>query len=309
MEILEATLQNIRQIVDKHAKYQKVMLVYDQFVLNSHLLAIYNEIKGCCIFNQMCTTSNLEEVYNGYKLVIFLCSANSFLGLDIALDDFVCVFIPTDNSILPYFLDGEFKLNKRTGFLLITANNLDPLPICSVLFNNFYNYLHQLVYTGGTNVVFNFNFGNITQKSILNMINQLDDNYQFYDVKILKRCKIDYADLALLDYILVCAFTCFVDSVRENSLEFVDIYKAVGENYDLLDRYYAALNNKVLNNIIKLNYTGLNLAGKQTKESLLNFIFSANKDKIDGLICKIKTYAKFSDDLLNYLYLYNMFSV
>ena len=98
-------VEKLKQLVETKAKYQKVMLLFDENISSVEINKIYEEIKGFCVFNQACiNTINKEEIYNGYKLIIFRCSVDNFLQCDLNKDEFICVFYPTDNFILPYFL-------------------------------------------------------------------------------------------------------------------------------------------------------------------------------------------------------------
>ncbi len=309
MEILDAKLIELKNIVDKHAKYQKVMLVYDNSVGNAQLLDVYNAVKGECIFNQMSVGENFEQLFDGYKLVIFVCTADGFLRCPLDLDEFVCVFMPTDNAVLPYFLNKDGCVSRAVRYLLVKPNNLDANAICSRMFNNFYNYLNNLIFLDEGQVKFDFDIDQITQSKILGMVNDAPENLVFFDILVLRACGLEYKWLGMVDYLLVTAFCCLIASLHTNNVELVDVYKAAGEDYDLVDKFYAMANNSVFKNIVQLNYRYLSAVGQKTRETILNFVDGADKKQIEFILQKIKIYSKVSGDLLNYLYLYNVFSL
>lgn len=309
MEILNYNPSILKDIIIKTARYQKVMLLYDNSASSSALMDIYSSIREDCIFNKMSVAENLSEVYNGYKAIIYLGGADGFLHLGINLDEFVCIVVPQDVSLLPYFLNENCMVSCGKRYLLIQASNFDISPICSLVFNNYYNYLNDLVFKQFSNINFNFNFTQITQRKILESIINAPTDYLFYDIKLLKACKIPYRLLPILDYILMCAFNCMVECVHGNNLCLVDVYKAFNNNYELLDRYYAMINNGVVVHIMQLNFSMLSLVGKKTSQEILKFVERVSANEIEIILSKLKEYSKTSGDILNYLYLYNMFAV
>ena len=109
MQIIKDNFSNnLLEIVNKYAKYQKVMVVYDNSVNNANLLQIYELIGANCVFNKLnMTIEDYSELNNGYKLLIFLCEADSFINFEFDVGEFINVFIPTDNAVLPFFLKGN----------------------------------------------------------------------------------------------------------------------------------------------------------------------------------------------------------
>ena len=78
--INENPLKEIKNIVETKAKYQKVMFLFDDNVSNIKIREIYEEIKGFCVYNQANIKElEKEELFNGYSLIIFHCSIDSFL--------------------------------------------------------------------------------------------------------------------------------------------------------------------------------------------------------------------------------------
>ncbi|MBR2970100.1 MAG: hypothetical protein IKC49_03495, partial [Clostridia bacterium] len=140
--IVDRELSNLRELVADRAKYQKVMLLYDQNISNIEINDIYREIREDCIFNQM-DISNIDYnvIYNGYKLLIFYCSTNSFLSLDIRLDEFENIFIPIDQAILPYYLDMNYRRRDSNDILIVKNYCTNRHMTASVNLNNFLHYL------------------------------------------------------------------------------------------------------------------------------------------------------------------------
>ena len=139
----ENSVEVIAEQVKSKAMYSKVMLLYDDYVSNVEIEEIYTAIKDVCIFNKLNLKENLDEVFNGYKLLIFVCDTNSFLTCKLPLVDFCNVFVPTDAGVLPYFLcDGKVQAN--LGTIILKSNVLDGNAYSSVAFNNFYVYISNL---------------------------------------------------------------------------------------------------------------------------------------------------------------------
>lgn len=298
----------LNSIVEKHAKYQKVAVIYDVSTTNTELDEIYRTIKNNCIYNKFSVEENLDEVYNGYKLLIFVCTANSFLQLDIRLNEFTCVFLPTDESMLPYYLNN-FKLESENNYLCLKQGVADGGVLPSVYFNKLFNYVNELVYNETTNIDLNFSYTEVTQLALKNILNGLDNSLLFEDIKIIKKTNLDYNNLPLLDYVLACALTCFIKAVKSQTLNLVDVYKSVGENYELLNQYYAMINNDLLVSIVRLNSNSLYLIATKTRQKILEHLTGFSKEEVENVINCIKQFAKTDKGLLGHLYLYNVFEV
>ena len=131
-------LEEIKGIVADKAKYQKVMLLYDDSFSALEVGEIYATIKELCIYNCKSVEGlDLQELNNGYKLIIYLMSADSYLKLNVKQDEFVNVFISSD-AILPYMIDDMNSINNK-DYLLIKNMGLDKSMLSSIHFNNFYN--------------------------------------------------------------------------------------------------------------------------------------------------------------------------
>ncbi len=299
----------ISNIVQQRARYQKVMLIYDDTVSNTQITEIFKLIKENCIFNSMHISNNLSEANNGYRLLIFLCSSDSFLKCNLMLEDFINVFIPTDDTMLPYFITKDCKLTALDGYLFLKPNRADLNILPSVYFNIFYNYLYQLCFCQTSDIVFSFEEFNITQLTLIQFLEKVDKNIHFIDVEILKAQNLSYRLLPMVDYVICCAFSCFINSVKQNQLNLVDIYKAVGDNYCLLDKYYAKINNALLYNIVQLNAHCLQNLLDKTINKILIEMPSFSVAEINEVIASVKNYAKQDDGILGDLYLYNVFNL
>lgn len=301
--------KRLLNIIESHAKYQKIMIIYDNSVSNTLIDEIYFKIRDNCVFNKCNIKEDLNIIYDGYKLLIFLCSTDSYLKLNLRLDEFVCVFMPTDDEMLPYFLNKENSISQQPNFLFIKRGAADAKVIPSVYFNQFYNYINQLIFMQGSSVQFNFQDFSITQKSLINILKSLPADFKFYDIEIIRRTNLTYNQLPLLDYVLICALCCFIRAVQSNSLALVDVYKLAGDNYDIVNKYYAMANGGLVVNVVGLNAHCLLITANKTREKILQNISYYSKQEVEEVINCVKNYAKTEDGLLSYLYLYNLFDL
>lgn len=303
--------QKIKKIVKEKAKFQKVMLLTDSSSSNSLTNLISNEIKEFCVFNILNIGADLSEIYNGYKMLIIICSTNSFLQSNIRVSEFFCVYLPTDEYILPYFLNEANSINQTDCTLFLKTSSLDVSVYTSFLFNRFYNFLFDLLYTQTSEIEFDFNVGDITQKNILNEIKKLLAHWDLIDIDIIKKCNINFQDLCLVDYLLISSFNIVITAIKNKAYELVDVYKSVRENYALIDKFYAMANNQLFKNLITLNFNKLNLACDKTKQTIFEFLkyHVISNEHVTEIIEKIKNYCRTSDSILSYLYLYNVFGV
>lgn len=296
MQIIKENFNNnLLQIVNKHAKYQKVMLIYDDSVANNKLLEIYELICKNCVFNKMHINSNPNEINNGYKLLIFLCSANSFLNFNFNAADFVNVFLPTDGAVLPFYFKGN-------NFLFLQTKRPDISIAFSVIFNKIFYFINGLTEQTWSDVKLN-DIKFITQDSLIELLN--DFEYDKIDLQILKQAHIPYYMLPELDYILLKAILTLIDAIASNKLSLVDFYKSIKDDCNLIDKFFALLNNNVLTEVIKLNYNFLH-------SLLLDAInklncFNLNCENLEIISQKIKVYLKNCNNFLVYLYIYNIF--
>ena len=320
MQILQDfNLDLLKDIVNHKAKFQKVMLVFDDSVSVLELEKLHNAIKDICIFNKMSLDdSNINEIYNGYKMLIFVCGANSFFKTEFNLEEFVNVFLPTDRNVMPFFVDHNFKrlpfcfsseINEQflaDNYFLFLERGVDTNIYFSVQFNIFYGLLNS--------ILLDCELENINENknvfSLKNSIDYLKNVNEFVDVKILKQLNLDYKFLPYLDYYLLLAFSLFVTAVKQKNLTLVDIYKATKDNSVLIEDFYAKVYNNSIYQLIDLNFfqlkTCLIACFKNLSNINLDFL---PKEKITCLINKIKEFCKNSNTVFNYLYLFNIFGL
>ncbi len=307
----ENHVKEIKKIIETKAKYQKVMLLFDDSVSNVEIIEIYNEIKGLCMYNQSNIKDlNKEEIFNGYRLIIYFCMVDNFLKCDFEKDEFINVFVPRDNALLPYFLSNKNEIEKADNVLILNKSRVDVSAVSSVYFCKFFNYFKNLMYGYNNISLFNEISREINQFNILNQIIEIPENSEFVDVEILKKCKINYEDLILVDLLLIDAFLLLLTSIKTQNLMIVDVYKAVRDEEEMIEKFYKLYNNETMTNIVVLNFNCLYNYCVKTKEKIIDFVGFFNvSNKIDVLIQKIKNFAKADNGLIAYLYLYNIFNV
>lgn len=304
-------LSEIKNIVLSTAKYQKVMLLYDDNVSNIKIKEVYETIKEICIYNQCHLNSIDDEIYNGYKAIIYLCSANSFLKLKFNRNEFVNIYYPQNEAILPYFLSINNTVEEDKNYLILQSSNVDIKMIISIYFNRFYNFFMGILNCRNNYVDFSFDNKEVTLDGIVHYIQTFEENASFLDVEIIKNCNIDYEDVVVVDLILINAFLVLITSIKSRSYMLVDVYKSAKDDIQLIDKLYKLYNNDSFENLIILNYNYLYNFCLKTKQKIVEHLnlLKINVDDIDNKIIKIKEYAKQSDDILAYLYLYNIFNV
>lgn len=304
-------LEELKTIVSTQAIYQKVMLVYDETVSDLQISDVYNEIKNFCIYNQMeISNLNQEELNNGYKLVIYLCGINSFLNLQVNRSEQTNVYWPQDKAIMPYFL-YNFKFKLSNDILLIDGNKIDINIVSSVCFNKFYNYIKNILCVEDV-VSYNSNFNKeLTHYNMVELLENLNDGFEFLDVQIINEKNIDYKYLPMVDLILIDAFICFINSIKNHQEMLVDVYKVAKDDYALIDKMYILYNNESVKNLIMLNYNCLYNMCINAKQHILDSftLQDYNESVIELIINQIKTFAKSNNDIISYLYLYNIFNV
>ena len=307
----ENPLKEIKNIVQLKAKFQKVMLLFDDNVSNLEIHAIYEEIKEMCIFNKVeINKINKDELFNGYRLIIFYCSAENYLKCEFNKEEFICVFVPVGSSILPFYLNLNNNVESKNNYLLMNKAKIDLNLLASIKFNMFYNYFKNLI--SGQNSIADFSLNQeITQFNALNYLENISENTFFVDIDIIKFHNIDYCDLILIDLILVDAFLLLIESVKEQNLMLVDVYKSMKDDCEMIEKFYRLSSNEIFIKLILLNYNCLHKYCENTKQKLIDLIgfCSVEQGKIENLMQKIKNYAKNDNDLIAFLYLYNIFEV
>lgn len=302
-------IEEIYNIILTKAKYQKIMLVYDDFISQTEIAEIYNKIKEICIFNQT-NIKNLDkqELFNGYRVVVYLCVVDSYLKLDVSDDEFINIYVPKDKAILPYLLT-DYKVKNGNDYMIISTNFVDLNMIISLSFNKLYNYIQNtLLYNNEYEYIKNIED---FQNNPIEELKILPKDFVFLDVEILKKSNIEYKNIMLVDLILIDAFLCFFNSFKMREQTLVDIYKSAKDDINLINKFYKMRNNETLNNLICLNYNVLYETCLKTKQKILDIMSFYNYDitLVNDIILKVKTYAKNCDNICGYLYLYNVFNL
>ena len=300
MKVLNS-FEEIKNIVEQKAKYQKVMLIYDLETSETEIVSIYEKIREICVFNKMEINQDLEEIYNGYKLLIFCVSSNSFLKFNYDIEEFVSVFITNDHNVLPFYLDYTNKKSSSERYLFSNDKVMDIGLISSLKFNKFYHYLNEVVRFNFFQAKIDFESDNYVDFSLV------ENDFCFYDIEILKKLNIAYDKILLVDFLILCGFSCIIDAISNNSLQLVDCYKSLKEDVKLIDKFYALQANNIFVKIVELNINFLSAYCDKTKEDLLKLLNNVDKTEIVEILNRIKDYSKNESSLLNYLYLYNVF--
>ncbi|MBR6778620.1 MAG: hypothetical protein IKM43_00490 [Clostridia bacterium] len=307
MKLLKSN--EIIQVVQQKAMYQKVMVLYDDFASDIQINDIIQQMKGSCIFNKIHIKDAEPEIYNGYKLILYFCGVDSILHRKFDASEFVNIYLPQDKGILPYFVGLDNKIEDKQNYLLISNQMADVYALASLYFNRFFNYMQDLLYFQYSDKNFEFVDNEITMYRIIETLNNTTKDLEFVDIKLIKEIGLSYEDLIYVDFLLISAFKVVITSVSNHTLGLVDVYKSFKEDYAGVDRVYAMLGNRSLMNLVELNYNFLNNACEKTKTKILDLLPTnkIDKDRLIQIIDKIKTYAKQSDDLIGYLYLYDVF--
>ncbi len=307
---------NILQIVVAKCKYQKVMLLYDDTITNLEISSIYNSIKENSIFNKISITrekNKLNEIYNGYRCIIYFCSIDSFLSLDFDKSEFINIYFVRDNAILPYFLNTKYNvMNTSTDYLLMKNQVVDIELIFSLFFNKFYNYLKNILCFQTHQFDEIFDIQKLSQTKSLDLIKEVDKNFEFVDIEILKACEIEYKFLPIVDYLVITGSLLLIKSIRNQTLSMVDVYKSAKENYALVDKFYAMATNEMFANLINLNFNCINTFCDKCRNAILDRLSICDEfseQNIKRILNKMKDYLKNTNGILSYLYLYDVFGI
>ena len=304
MQVFEFNLKKLSSFIEQTAKYQKVMLVFDDCVTNAQILQVYEAVKSTCIFNKCYFKEVDEQIYNGYKTIIFMCGANAFLSLNLSLEEFNCAFISMDNSLTCFL---KYNNNKNVLFL---NSGMDISAVTTVLFNKLIVYLSELAI--GQNASFNLpELNSVTQQGILNFFNAANVN-SFVDLEILKQQNIDYQYLPIIDHILIDALNMLLNNFLNNSMQYVDFYKSIKDDAQLIDKFYSLSCNNTLKIAMEYNCSNIKLAFSEIYFNLnkINYCFlKINNKKLAEILKKLKNYTKNCTNLLANLYLHNLFGI
>lgn len=298
----------IKQLVERYSKYQKVMLVYDEFVSNSQINEIYLEIKDDCVFNK-CEIKKLgNEIFDGYKLLIFLTSANNYLDINLNLDEFFCIFCPTDKNILPFLLFNSLPTTVN-GVVLQSPDYLETGLHSSLCLNRLLSHLSRLFNQLPTSQNFDYLDQEINQTEMVKNLFLFEGDLFFVDVDIIKKTKIDYKHLQLVDLMIVNALQLVFESIKNKMFSIVDVYKIAKDNTALVEKFYAISQNQAFFDLVNLNYNFLLRFVAKTKQRILDSIdcFETSEKEIQFVSQGICEYAKNNSGIISYLYFYGAF--
>lgn len=306
MEILENTSENLLKIINLKAKYQKVMVLFGEEISSVELSEIYNTIKGFCIYNQQSISEfSLQEINNGYRAIIYLCSPEEFVKLNFSKREFVNLIIVKDKEILPYCVDVDNRIINKEIYLF-SRQALDINLYSSLCFNKAYNNLVNMLEFKENNL---FKCDKTLEQ--IEVLSNVDEKFEFIDIEILSKTNISYNHLNIVHLMLIDALILLLNSVKFKSLSLVDTYKICKDNYTDLDKFYKMSCNENFFTIITLNYNFLYNFCTHTKQEILdNFInCEIEEEKLENIFLELKNYAKNSNNLIGYLYLFDFFKV
>ena len=305
-------VEEIKNIIQAKAKYQKVMIVFDESVSNLEIGEIYNSIKEFCIYNQ-CPINQIDkqELSNGYRLIVFLCEVDNFLEIDFSLEEYINIFCPQDAAILPYFLNQNNNISLAENYLILDAFKVDIELMCCVYFNQFFNYFNNLLSLKNRSFEAEWFSQDITAFNMIKILESVDGENVFLDIDIIKKYHISYNEIMLVDLLLIDAFLLLIMSIKSQSLSLVDVYKAAKEDNGLIDKFYACSNNDAFFNLVLLNYNCLYNFCVKTKQKIIDCfnVGDVREEQVKIVMKKIKEYAKNDCGICGYLYLFNLFGV
>ena len=306
MSITRKNYDELLPIVEQHAKFQKVMLIFDNFTSNLTLQNIQNQIKEVCIFNKTSISSpNINEVYNGYKMLIFCCEPESFLKLNLNLSEFVCVVI-NNSAYLPFSVNPNNNICETNMIMLPNKSSVDKPAYASLYFNEFYNYARNL-YTQQDDD-FTLQITELSPRQLVSVLNSLPADFTFIDVDILRKSNLNYECLPLIDFCLITGFETLFSCVKQHTLEMTDLYKSIRTDQQLIDKFYALAQNDALLTIVELNFNELTSKIKHAKKHILSFMPAFTTEKLKHVVEQVKDYAKDTSNIINYMFLYDVFN-
>ena len=298
-------LQELKEVVSQYAKYQKVLLVYSGLASNDDIDAIYNEIKGLVIFNKVqIDLFNEDLAGDGYRMIIFLTTGDDMLKVKYNSIDYINVYIPINNEILPFY----HLINNNEGYILFKNNDIDVSVYCFLAFHKAINEIFslkdaKLICWTGDEVSFSL------QDSI-ELLNANVDKIQDFDIEILIKSGLDYSKLCIVELIILNSYKKLVFDIQNNKLSMVDVYKFHKDDVEIVDRLYKTFSNENFLKLIKLNAGKLLKNIEMAKDKILFLINAETFEddlRVDDLVEKIKIFCVANDDI-NELYLYNAFN-
>lgn len=303
---------NVYSIIIDRAKYQKIMIVYDDYTSSLLINDLYSRVKGVCIFNKSHINNlDIHELNNGYKLIVYLCLEESYLKRKFEVEEFINVFCLQDKNIVPFLIGDKSTLLSGENYLLLERKTVDACLISSISCNRFVEYFQNLLNCDDADEKYiNFENNKINFNLEL-LISNISSNMNFYDYEILVKSNLDCKSVVLIDLILIDAFMVLLNAVKTQSLMIVDVYKSGKEDMALIDKCYSIIGNDVIKNVILLNYSDLWEFCSKTKQNILSCvgIFNYTKNDFQKSFDLVKSYLKQNDNILSILYIYNIFGV
>ena len=311
MKVIQTNrLKEIERIVLEKAKYQKVMVLFDETISNEEIIKVYEVVKEFCVYNK-CEISkiNKEEIFNGYRLIIYLCSANSFLNLNFNNEEFVNIFCPTGDELLTFFLSNESTLKQNNNYLLIEKQSLDMTMLTSVYFNSFYCYLKNMLYGQKNKSLYEISF-DLNPENAISKLLEVEAGYKFVDVDFVKKNQLDLKEIVLVDLLLIDAFLLWISGVKNQNNIIVDLFKD-REKIDVIDKFYKLFLDHTFINMLVLNQNFLYNFCLKIKNKIMEILKLTAVDLggVEKIIYKLKNYAKEDADVLAYLYLFRLFEI
>lgn len=305
----ENVCEEIKKIVLEIAQYQKVMLLFDDDASQDLIFNIYQTVREFVVFNKANITNvTQEELNDGYKLVIYCCCADSYIKFEKDNSDCINIFCPSNEYVLPFLIQkGDLDYNE--DFLILATKKFDIKMLASVYFNLFFNHCNKLLFQQDLQINTIESGLQLNAQNLLNFVVGLDKDFEFIDIKILKKCDLLYSDLFLIHVILLNAFISVINSIKDKNTMLVDVYKATQTHDEYIDKLYAMYFGGSFENLIKLNCENLLLFAEKTKRKIieLNEISLCSENWLEEVLNKIKAFSKDEDGLLGYLYLFNVF--
>lgn len=312
MEILDFDVKQIFKVIEKKAKYQKVMLIYDENTSNLEIANIYDSIKEICIYNQQDLSKvDVHELNNGYRAIIYACSEKNFLKLNFNKNEFVNICIVKGKDWLPFCVNYDSTILEKDLYIFTYNDCFDINLYSSLCFNKFYNYLCNVVNLKENKFQVDCWDKGVNNVSIIESFQHLEKDFVFADLDIISKSNLRCEHLYLLHLILIDGFLLLLNNIKNKTLLLVDVYKVCKEDYVMLDKFYAMANNEMFVTMINLNYNYLINLCLKFKEEILSSskVCDWCENDIEKILFELKDYAKNSNNLISYLYLYDFFKV
>jgi len=312
MELLSGELiETVKKVVNEKARYQKVMIIYDETVSSLTIDEVVNSIKENCVFNvKDINTVDETELLSGYKLIVYICCVNSFLKLKLNRSEFVNLYLPTDSNFFPFLLNVDNYVLLENCYIFIKKQNFDFAVFPSIFLSQVYHNF-KVIKSGENKKSFNDYNIIFNKQEVINLLNEHCLDIEFLDVKILKDTGLSYEFLNLVDLILINGFILFLKNVKDKEFEMVDLYKSVKDSDEHIDKFHALIKDKTFFNLIYYNYNFLLNICLKAKEKILDFgnFEVLNSESATKVLNSVKQYAKNSNDIISYFYLFNYFGV